>query len=62
MAVLHAHDADIATNLSLLDGIDTAAAITFRNELVADQLILRVDIGDVEFRMRRLQNFLAENF
>ena len=62
LEVLRAHEGDITTNLKLLDGIDTSAAITFRNELIADLLILRVDIGDVEFRMGRLQAFLAGNF
>jgi len=42
--------------------VDTSNAIAFRNQLIADQMILRVEIADVEFRMSKLQEFLDANF
>ena len=62
LVILHNHDKDIEANLRSLEGVDTSNAIAFRNQLIADQMVLRVEIGDVEFRMSRLQEFLDANF
>jgi hypothetical protein len=56
------HDADIGRTLKSVDGMDTASALAFRNQLLADQVVLRVDIGDVKFRLARLNQYLADNF
>lgn len=62
LKVLQDHDVEIEKNLRALDGVETNSAFAFRNELIADQLVLRVDIGDVQFRMELLKNFVANNF
>lgn len=41
---------------------DTSAGLAFDNQLKADSIMLRVDIGDSEFRIAQLQQFLTENF
>jgi len=45
-----------------LDNVETSNAVMFRNELLADQLILRVDVSDVQFRIAHLKQFIADNF
>jgi len=62
LVILHGHDKEIDANLRSLEGVDTSNAIAFRNQLIADQMVLRVEIGDVEFRMSKLQEFLDANF
>ena len=62
LRVLLSHDAEIEKNLRALDGVETANAVMFRNELLADQLILRVDVSDVQFRIAHLKQFVADNF
>jgi len=62
LLVLHKHDAEIETSLRSLDGVDTASALAFRNELIADQTVLRVDIEDIEFRVGQLKTYVVENF
>jgi hypothetical protein len=56
------HDATIEKSIRALDGVDTTNAIGFRNNLLADQLVLRVDMDSTQFRMQRLQKYLTENF
>jgi choline dehydrogenase-like flavoprotein len=62
LGILREHDAEIEKNLRALDGVDTSAAIQFRNSLISDQVVLRVEIGDVAFRLEKLQEFVATNF
>jgi hypothetical protein len=62
LKVLLSHDAEIEKNLRALDGVETSNAVMFRNELLADQLILRVDVSDVQFRIAHLKQFVADNF
>jgi len=62
LVILHKHDKEIEANLRSLESVDTSNAIAFRNQLIADQMVLRVEIGDVEFRMSKLQEFLDANF
>jgi hypothetical protein len=62
LKVLLSHDAEIEKDLLALDGVETSNAVMFRNELLADQLILRVDVSDVQFRIAHLKQFVADNF
>lgn len=50
------------SDLKPLEGVDTDVAIAFRNQLTADNLILKVDIGDVTFRLAKVRAALATNF
>jgi len=59
---LLAHDADMEKQLQTLDGLDSSNALSFKNQLFADQTSLRVDIEDVQFRLARLQQYLIDNF
>lgn len=62
LVVLRRHDGEIEATLRSLDGVDTSAALTFQNELIADQTVLRVDIEDIQFRIDQLKNYLMVNF
>jgi hypothetical protein len=45
-----------------LEGVDTSNALAFRSQLMADQVVLGVEIGDIKFRMNQAQNYLNINF
>lgn len=62
LIILRNHDADITAQLHDLEGIDTDVALAFRNQLLADQAILQVDLSDVGYRIQRLQEYIAANF
>ena len=38
------------------------AAAGFRNQLLADQLLLNFDVGDISYRIDALREFLSDNF
>jgi hypothetical protein len=52
----------IESNLQLVGGADTTAALDFRNQLTTAQLLLQIEIGDASFRLDRLKEFLQTNF
>jgi hypothetical protein len=56
------HDADIDKLLRSVEGLDTTSAQTFKFQLFADQIVLRVDIGDLQFRLDWLESYLRDNF
>jgi hypothetical protein len=56
------HDSDIDKLLRSVEGLDTSAAQTFKNQLLADQIVMRVDIGDLQFRLDWLESYLHDNF
>jgi hypothetical protein len=59
---LRGHRTNIVSSLSAVDGVDTANAIAFKNQLVADELVLDVDIADLQFRIDRIKSYLEDNF
>jgi hypothetical protein len=56
------HDAEIAQDLQSLTGVETSSALSFKNQLLADKTVLRVDVNDVQFRLERLHEYLKTNF
>ena len=52
----------IGENLKSIEGTDTSAAIAFHHQLQADDLLLRIEIGNATFSLNQLTTFLAENF
>jgi hypothetical protein len=62
LADLMEHDAEIESAMKRVEGLDTPNALTFKNQLLADQIVLRVDIGDIQFRLDWLEAFLHDNF
>lgn len=56
------HDSEISDNLKSVEDVDTSNAVIFRNQLLSDQILLRVDIGDLQFRLDALQSYLRNNF
>jgi hypothetical protein len=54
--------AAIQENLSKIGTLDTAAAISFKNTLVIDRSLLRVEIGATTYRIEKLREYLKENF
>jgi|SRR5271165_1194448 len=62
LEALHAHDSDIEKSLRSIEGLDTSSALAFRYQLLADQIVLRVDIGDIQFRVDWMESYLHNNF
>jgi hypothetical protein len=62
LAILLTHDGQIDDNLTSIAGVDSAAALTFKTQLLADKIVLEVDVKDVQFRIATLQEYLAANF
>jgi hypothetical protein len=62
LAALKAQAAGIKNNLESIANVDTNAALTFRNQLIADQLTIQIDIKDVTFQIAELQDYLKNNF
>jgi len=62
LKILSDHEGEIEKRLRTLEGVDTNNAIAFRNNLLADLLMLRLDIDDVRFRVTRLEQYLTSNF
>ena len=61
LAQLKEQDKLIGAHMMTVKEVDSAAAITFRNQLLADSLALRVEMGDAQFRLDALKKYLAEN-
>jgi hypothetical protein len=59
--LLH-EDGEFEQPLALLAGIDTTLGVQFKNQLIADRLVLDVDVKDHSFRLERLQEYLRDNF
>ena len=53
---------EIESNLQLVGSADTTAALDFHNQLTTAQLLLQIEIGDANFRLDRLREFLQTNF
>ena len=53
---------EIGKNLELVSEANTSAALDFRNQLIATQLLLGIESGDATYRLDRLQGFLGRNF
>jgi hypothetical protein len=49
-------------NLQLVATPDTSAALDFRNQLVAAQLLLQIETVDASFRIERRHEYLARNY
>jgi hypothetical protein len=62
LSVLRAHERNIAQSLTSVEGVDTSGGMAFQNQLVADKILLAVDIDDVQYRIERLQAYLRDNF
>jgi hypothetical protein len=62
LAALLEHDSDIQKSLHNIEGLDTSSALSFKNQLLADQIVLRVDLGDIQFRLDWLESYLHDNF
>jgi hypothetical protein len=62
LKALQEEQKQIESNLQLLGGAGTTAAMDFRNQLTTAQLLLEIEIGDASFRFNRLKEFLGRNF
>ncbi len=62
LAAMQANENLIRSNRDKIKGVDTEDAILFDNQLVVDELSLRVEIGTTQFRLERLKQYLADNF
>jgi len=59
---LQQQSAEIDKNLAVVAEPNTSAAVDFKNQLSAAQLLLRVEEGDASFRLARLRDWLAANY
>lgn len=62
LKVLSSYDEALQKDIVSLGTIDTSNVIAYRSQLLADQIVLHVDIGDMQFRIARLQEYLTTNF
>lgn len=62
LAELKKQAESVDEQLKSLEGLDTEAAMAFRNQLTADRIILDVNIGDATFRADALRRYLRNNF
>ena len=62
LASLQAETGEIEKNLQLAGNSETTAALDFRNQLAATQLLLGIETGDAAYRLDRLESFLGKNF
>ena len=62
LSALLEHDSDIAKSLQGIEGLGTSNSQAFKNQLLADRIVLRVDIGDIQFRLDWLESYLRDNF
>jgi hypothetical protein len=62
LQALQQESAEIDKNLKFVANADTSAALDFRNQLTATQLLLAIETGDATYRLNRLQDFLSKNF
>lgn len=42
--------------------LDTSTALVFRNQLKADQFLLRVELQDAQYRVQKLQQYIVDSF
>ncbi len=56
------HDSQVQKELNSLQNVETSTALTYRDQLIADQLVLEVDIKDLQFRLTQLYQYLKDNF
>jgi hypothetical protein len=59
---LQAESGQIHKNLQSVANPDTSAALDFRNQLSAAQLLLQIETGDASFRASRLREYLEKNY
>lgn len=59
---LQEHDGQVQKELNSLQNVETSTALTYRDQLIADQLVLQVDIKDLQFRLTQLYQYLKDNF
>jgi hypothetical protein len=62
LTALLEHDSEIEQSLASIEGMGTNNSQSFKNQLLADQVVLRVDIGDIQFRLDWLEAYLHHNF
>lgn len=62
LKALQEEQKQIESNLQLVAGAETTAALDFRNQLTSAQLLLEIEIGDANFRLDQLKEFLERNF
>jgi hypothetical protein len=60
--VLQAQEGTIESNLALVKDVATSVALSFNMQLRSDQLLLRVEIADTQFRLDNLKQYLQDNF
>lgn len=59
---LHEEQQQLADNLQLVNNVDTTTALQFQNQLVSTQLLLDIEIGDANYRLDQMRDFLEKNY
>jgi hypothetical protein len=62
LKALQVEQKQIEGNLQIVDTAATTAALDFRNQLTTARLLLEIEMGDANFRLDRLKEFLGKNF
>jgi len=62
LKALQEQQKQIESNVQLLGRAETSASLDFSNQLNTAKLLLQIEIGDANFRLDQLKEFLARNF
>ena len=62
LKALQEQQKQIESNVQLLGRAETSASLDFGNQLSTAKLLLQIEIGDANFRLDQLKEFLARNF
>ena len=62
LSALLERDTDIENSLQSIEGLATNNSQAFKHQLIADRIVLRVDIGDIQYRQNWLESYLRDNF
>jgi hypothetical protein len=62
LKLLQQETQEVEGSLEFVSAPQTAAALDFRNQLVATQILLGIEMGDATYRRDHLQGFLDRNF
>jgi hypothetical protein len=61
-AVQREEEASIEENLDSVKDVETSSALAFTMQLKADQLLLRVEVEDTDYRLEMFKQYLLDNF
>jgi hypothetical protein len=50
-------DSEIDKSLKSLEGLDISIGLAFKDQLMTDEIILHAEIGDMQYRLERVESY-----